>query len=118
MKNRRYCLALDLRNDPQIISQYINHHKQVASEIIESIVTADVTVMDIYLTGNRLFMIMEVGEHFDFDKKAKMDSENPAVQSWEKLMSTLQVPLPWAKPGEKWIIMEHIFSLPTASTDR
>nr|MBI1232371.1 L-rhamnose mutarotase [Cytophagales bacterium] len=118
MENRRYCLALDLINDPQIISQYIHHHKQVSAEIIESIVSADVTVMDIYLTGNRLFMIMEVGEHFDFEEKSKMDSENPAVQSWEKLMSTLQVPLPWAKPGEKWIIMEKIFSLPTSTTDR
>jgi L-rhamnose mutarotase len=117
MENRRYCLALDLRNDPQIISQYINHHKQVASEIIESIVDAGVTVMDIYLTGNRLFMIMEVGEDFDFEEKARMDSKNPAVQNWEKLMSTLQVPLPWAKPGEKWIIMEKIFGLPSSSSD-
>jgi L-rhamnose mutarotase len=111
MENRRYCLALDLKDDSQIIASYVNHHKQVSSEIVKSITDADVTVMDIYLTGNRLFMIMEVGEAFDFDKKSQMDAENPAVQAWEQLMSRLQQPLPWAKEGEKWVVMEKIFSL-------
>ena len=111
MPDRRYCLALDLKNDSETIATYIRHHTQVSTEIIRSITDADVTVMDIYLTGNRLFMIMEVGDSFDFAKKAEMDAENPAVQAWENLMSTLQVPLPWAKEGEKWVVMERIFSL-------
>jgi L-rhamnose mutarotase len=111
-RDRRYCLALDLKNDPATIADYIRHHKNVSSTIIQSITEADVTVMDIYLTGNRLFMIMEVGASFDFGKKAQMDAENHIVQEWERLMSTLQQPLPWALPGEKWVIMEKIFSLP------
>lgn len=112
MPNRRYCLALDLKNDSETIAAYIRYHKQVSSEIIRSITAADITVMDIYLTGNRLFMIMEVGDSFDFEKKTQMDAGNPAVEAWESLMSTLQIPLPWAKPGEKWILLEKIFSLP------
>ena len=112
MKNRRYCLALDLKDDNETIASYVRHHQEVSSAILQSITDADVTVMDIYLTGNRLFMIMEVGEAFDFEKKAEMDADNPAVQAWEALMSSLQQPLPWTKPGEKWIIMEKIFSLP------
>ncbi|HSI77577.1 MAG TPA: L-rhamnose mutarotase [Lunatimonas sp.] len=111
MENRRFCLALDLKDDSETIAAYIHHHRQVSSEIVKSIKDADVTVMDIYLTGNRLFMVMEVGKSFDFDKKAQMDAENPAVQAWENLMSSLQQPLPWSKPGEKWIVMERIFSL-------
>lgn len=111
MENRRFCLALDLKDDSETISAYIHHHKQVSSEIIKSITDADVTVMDIYLTGNRLFMIMEIGDSFDFDKKSQMDLENPEVQAWENLMSSLQQPLPWAKPGEKWVVMEKIFGL-------
>lgn len=112
MENRRYCLALDLKDNSETIASYVSHHLEVSSEIIQSITDADVTVMDIYLTGNRLFMIMEVGEAFDFDKKVQMDKENPAVQAWEKLMSSLQQPLRWSKPGEKWVVMEKIFSLP------
>lgn len=111
MKQRRFCLALDLKDDSETIASYIDHHQQVSSEIIKSITDADITVMDIYLTGNRLFMIMEAGDSFDFEKKSQMDFENPAVQAWENLMSTLQQPLPWAKPGEKWVVMERIFGL-------
>lgn len=111
MENRRFCMALDLKDDSESIAAYIHHHKQVSSEIIKSIKDADVKVMDIYLTGNRLFMIMEVGETFDFDKKDQMDAGNPAVQAWENLMSSLQQPLPWAKTGEKWVVMEKIFGL-------
>jgi L-rhamnose mutarotase len=107
----RYCLALDLKDDPEIIDKYIDYHKKVSTEIISSIKEADIKVMDIYLTGNRLFMIMEVGASFSFEKKAKMDQTNPKVQEWESLMDTLQRALPWAKPGEKWVLMDKIFSL-------
>lgn len=108
---KRYCFALDLQNDPAIIAQYKAHHLKVPDAIKKSIRDADIKLMDIYLTGNRLFMIMEVGEEFSFEKKAKMDASNPQVQEWEELMGRLQKSLPWAPPGEKWVRMDHIFSL-------
>jgi L-rhamnose mutarotase len=67
--------------------------------------------MEIYRTGNRLFMIMDTNENFSFEKKAAMDNTNPKVQEWEQLMWKFQQPLPWAKEGEKWILMEKIFTL-------
>lgn len=67
--------------------------------------------MQIYLTGNRMFMIMEVDETFDQAKKAEMDANNPKVQEWEQLMWKYQQSLPWAKEGEKWLLMERIFQL-------
>lgn len=109
--NRRYCLALDLQDDPDIIEKYKQHHRHVPQNILKSIQEAGIELMDIYITGNRLFMIMEVNEDFDFKKKAAMDAANPDVQNWEALMGTLQKTLPWAKPGEKWVLMEKIFSL-------
>ncbi|MFC4871700.1 L-rhamnose mutarotase [Negadavirga shengliensis] len=109
--NRRFCLALDLKDDPEIIEKYKHHHRHVPENILKSIREAGIRVMDIYLTGNRLFMIMEVAEDFDFEKKEAMDAANPEVQEWEALMDTLQKTLPWAKPGEKWVLMEKIFSL-------
>jgi L-rhamnose mutarotase len=33
------------------------------------------------------------------------------VQQWEQLMWKYQQALPAAKPGEKWLIMDRIFSL-------
>ena len=69
--------------------------------------------MQIFLTGNRMFMIMEVDDTFDPIKKAEMDANNPKVQEWEQLMWDFQQELPWAAKGEKWIALEKIFSLNT-----
>ena len=109
---KRYCLALDLKDDPKLIAEYENYHKKVWPEIIESIKDSGIEVLDIYRTGNRMFMIIEANENFSFEKKAAMDEANPKVKEWEELMWKFQQALPWAKPGEKWILMDKIFELP------
>jgi L-rhamnose mutarotase len=108
---KRYCLALDLKDDPALIDEYETIHKNVWPENIQGIKDAGITVMDIYRTGNRLFMIMEVNDDFSFEKKAAADATNEKVQEWEKLMWKFQAPLPWAKNGEKWVLMNQIFEL-------
>lgn len=40
-----------------------------------------------------------------------MDTTNPFVQQWEELMWKFQQPLPSAKEGEKWMLMQKIFEL-------
>jgi L-rhamnose mutarotase len=107
----RYCLALDLKDDPALIAEYEQYHRQIWPEIIESIKSSGIDVLDIYRTGNRLFMIMETNERFSFDQKARADASNAKVQEWEALMWKFQQALPWAKPGEKWILMDKIFEL-------
>lgn len=109
----RYCLALDLKNDPESIENYKKYHRKdnFRPEITESIKEAGISNMEIYLTGNRLFMIMEVDESFGFERKTKMDAENPKVQDWENFVSQFQQKLPWAKEGEKWVLMEKIYKL-------
>ena len=111
---KRYCLALDLVNDPALIAEYEQWHQSgnVWPEIKKSISEAGITNMEIYRTGNRLFMIMETDDTFSFERKSEMDANNPKVQEWETLMWKFQQALPWAKPGEKWIVMEKIFGLP------
>ena len=57
-------------------------------------------------------MVMEVERrHFSFEKKAAADAANQKVQEWETLMWNYQQALPGALPGEKWKIMESVFSL-------
>lgn len=109
---KKYCLALDLKDDPGLIDQYKNWHKQVWPEIIESIRGSGVQALDIFCTGNRLFMILEADDTFSFEEKALADAANPRVQEWETLMWQFQQALPWSKPGEKWMLMEKIFELP------
>ena len=111
---RRYCLTLDLKDDPTLIAEYRKHHEKIWPEIAQSLRDAGIEDMEIYLFGTRLFMIMEVGDRFSFAAKADADRNNPQVQKWEQLMWRFQQPLPQAKPGEKWLLMERIFKLSKA----
>ena len=108
---RRYCLALDLKDDPELIAEYEDHHRAVWPEVLASIRDSGILDMEIHRAGNRLFMVMEVSDDFSFEAKARADGANPRVQAWEELMWRFQQPLPWAEPGEKWILMERIFKL-------
>lgn len=110
---KRYALALDLIDEPKLITEYEHWHKAERGwpEIRESIIGAGISDMQIYRTGNRLFMIMETEDGFSFERKSMMDQTNSKVQEWERLMWGYQQPLPWAKPGEKWLLMDKIFQL-------
>ena len=108
---KRFCLALDLKEDTKLIAEYEDYHKKIWPEIIKSIKVSGIEVLDIYRTGNRMFMIIEANEDFSFEKKATLDAKNSKVQEWENLMWKFQQALPWAKTGEKWILMDKIFSL-------
>ena len=108
---KRYCLALDLVDDEELIREYEAYHRQVWPEIKESIVTSGIEDMEIYRFANRLFMVMDVSDNFNFSEKKEADIVNPKVQEWEKLMWKYQQAIPGAKQGEKWVLMEKIFSL-------
>lgn len=108
---KRYCLALDLKDDPALIAEYEAHHRAVWPGILSSISDSGIEKMEIYRYSNRLFMIMEVNDTFSFEAKGKADATNEVVQEWEQLMWKYQQSLPGAKPGEKWMLMEKIFSL-------
>jgi L-rhamnose mutarotase len=109
--NRRYCLTLDLKDDPSLIAEYKRYHEKIWPEITKSIKDSGIENLEIYLLGTRMFMIMEVNDSFSFDAKGKADKANPKVQEWEELMWKFQKPLPQARPGEKWLLMERIFKL-------
>jgi L-rhamnose mutarotase len=108
---KRYCLALDLKDDAELIKAYEDWHLKVWPEIKKSIFDSGILNMEIYRLSNRMFMIMETEDSFSFEKKAAMDTANSKVQQWEELMWKFQQPLPFAKKGEKWILMNKIFDL-------
>ncbi len=107
----RFCLTLNLKNDPQLIKEYEEYHKVVWPEIIRSIKDAGIDNMEIYRCGTSLFMIMEVNDDFSFEKKQEADLHNEKVQQWEKLMWKYQQPLKNFLKGEKWMLMTKIFEL-------
>ena len=108
---KKYCLALDLYEDEDLIRQYEEQHKSVWPEIQQSIRDSGIEEMEIYRLGNRLFMIMVTNDDFSFEEKAAADAASEIVQKWETMLWKFQKPLPWAKPGEKWMLMDKIFEL-------
>lgn len=107
----RYCLNLDLKNDPAVIEEYKRYHRDVWPEVKKSLYDVGILEMEIYLITNRLFMIIETTDSFTFDAKSKADLANPKVQEWETIMGNFQLPLPGSKPGEKWVLGERVFKL-------
>ncbi|MCM4153781.1 L-rhamnose mutarotase [Arenibacter sp. N53] len=108
---KRYCLALDLKDDPELIKAYDDYHKEVWPEILQSLRESGIKDMEIYRLRNRMFMIIDADDSFSFEKKAKIDAKYPENEKWEEIMWKFQQALPFAKPGEKWMEMEKVFKL-------
>lgn len=109
----RHCLTLDLQADPAKIAEYKRHHEKIWPEIRDSLFDSGVRDMEIYLSGTRLLMIMDVADNFSFEKKAAMDSANPRVLEWEALMANFQDVPQGADPVKRWSVMDKIFDLKT-----
>ncbi len=114
MVTRKLYYACDLIDKPELIQEYKRYHAKENAwpEITKSIKDSGIIDLEIYILANRLFMIMEVDETFSPERKQMMDTANPKVQEWEKLMWQFQQAPPGAKDGEKWLPMEQIYKLP------
>lgn len=110
---KTYCFALDLHNDPDLIAKYRWYHRQenVWPAVLECIRANGVVSQRIYLSGDRLVMILETADDFDLEAKMAADSQSPEMRKWEELMWKFQKRLPQARPGEKWVRMEKIFEV-------
>jgi L-rhamnose mutarotase len=109
----RLFYALDLHDDPVLIDEYDRWHQadSVWPDILQSLRATGLEEAEIFRTGNRLVLVLDVSAEFDAAAKAAADEADPRVQAWETLMWNYQKALPWARPGEKWVLMRRIFSL-------
>jgi len=107
----RHCLTLDLKNDETAISEYRRYHVKIWPEVRDSLIEAGVVDMEIYLTGTRLFMILDVNDGFSLSAKAAADAVNVKVQEWETTMHGFQKRLPESGPENWWVVMDRIFNL-------
>lgn len=109
---KQYALALDLKNDPDLIIEYEERHKSIWPEIQESILSTGILSMQIFRLETRLFMLIEAEDWFSFEDKAAADAASEIVQKWEDLMSTYQQGIPGVDDSNgKWVLMKEIFSL-------
>lgn len=110
---KRYCQTLDLKDDPELIAEYRKRHTENEAwpEVLQGIRSIGILEMEIYILGNRLFMIVETPLDFDWDEAFARLAALPRQEEWETYMSIFQVARPGATSAEKWRMMERIFHL-------
>ena len=110
---KKYCQTLDLKDDPKLIEEYVKRHGEQEAwlEIREGIRSVGILEMEIFISGNRLFMIVETPLDFDWDEAFARLATLPRQQEWEDYMSIFQNAAPNATSAEKWKQMERIFRL-------
>jgi L-rhamnose mutarotase len=109
----QYILALDLKDDPELILEYEAHHRAIWPEVAAHLRAQGITGMTIHRLGTRMVMVMTTDDLvFDADRYATESAGHPSIQRWEALMWKFQLPTPWTPAGQKWTVMTKIFDLP------
>ena len=109
---KRYCQTLDLVDNPALIKEYIDAHSQENhwKEVRKGLREIGILEMEIYLHGNRLFMIVETELDFDWDTAFSKLETLPQQVEWESKMSVFQQ-TKGDKASDKWMLMDRIFHL-------
>ena len=110
---KRYCQTLDLKEDSKLIAEYRKRHSQgeVWTETLEAIRAVGILEMEIYILGNRLFMIVEAPLDFEWDSAMAKMATLPRQEEWEAYMSIFQEAKEGASSAEKWQLMDRMFYL-------
>lgn len=106
---KRYCQTLELTDNPELIEQYVEAHAHVWPEIIEGQHAVGILEMQIYRKGNRLFMICDTVDDFEWERDMKRLATMPRQAEWEAYVSRFQGCAANARSDEKWQLMEKIF---------
>lgn len=110
---KRYCQTLELKDNPELIQEYIERHSEACHwpEIREGIRSVGILEMEIYLLGTKLFMIVETPPDFQWDSAFEKLATLPRQAEWEEYMSLFQDAEPKATSAGKWKQMDRIFCL-------
>ena len=110
---KRYCQTIDLSDNLCIRDSYKECHSKANAwpEIREGIREVGILEMEMYITGNRVFMIVETPLDFDWDTAMKRLATLPRQAEWENFVATFQGCNPDSTSAEKWTLMERMFYL-------
>lgn len=111
---KRYCRTMQLREgDQKFIDDYRHAHSEgvIWKEVIDGIRQVGILEMEIYILGNKLFMIVETPLDFNWDEAMERLAKLPRQQEWETFMSRFQDCSAEATADEKWQMMDRMFHL-------
>lgn len=108
-----YAQCLDLVDDPDLIREYVEAHRNVPAAVEAALREIGITSMRIHRLGTRLSMTIETRDGFDPARDYQRYAEVPEAAAWDARMRKYQKPAPGAKPGEWWAAMEPVYELST-----
>ena len=112
-KTKRYVQTLELRDDPEMIKEYLKWHSEEHhwKEIRDGIKEVGILEMEIYILGTKLVMIVDTPEDFNWQEAMDKLATLPRQAEWEAFVSQLQGCKEDARSDEKWNMMERMFYL-------
>jgi L-rhamnose mutarotase len=110
---KRFCKTLELRDDADLIAAYKLAHARENTwpEINQGMKEVGILDMEIYISGKKLFMIMDTVPDFNHEEAMTELASKPRQAEWEKHMSRFQQTSENATADEKWQLMERIYKL-------
>lgn len=108
---KRFCQTLELQDNPELVDAYIREHANVWPEVQTGIREVGILDMQIYALGNRLFMIMDTVDDFDWVESNARLATLPRQAEWEAYMAGFQGCDPALPSTSKWNLMNKIFEL-------
>lgn len=110
---KRYCQTLSLKDNPTLIAEYRKIHSEAEAwpEIRAGIRSVGILEMEMYIYGNRVFMIVETPLDFDWESAMQKLSGLPRQQEWEDFVSRFQDCFQGSTSAQKWTLMERMFYL-------
>ena len=108
-----FAQTLELKDDPALIAEYVEHHRHVWPEVVRALRAIGIARLRIFLHSNRLFMYGEVPDGFDPLRDYQRYSDDPLCREWDEAMRRFQQQVPGADPASWWTPMEEVFDLET-----
>lgn len=112
--SHRHCFALDLVDETSSIRAYEEWHQpgKTPSEVIAFFRSQGVEDLQIYRTGNRLFMILDLEDKVGMSEFAGAGAANSDMQAWADRMSAFQQSIAAAHSSSpSWVAMSKLFNL-------
>ena len=108
---KRYCQTLELANDEELIRKYVEVHAHVWPEVMEGQREVGILDMQIYRYQNRVFMICDTVDDFDWERGMARLATLPRQAEWEAYVAKYQGCDPSLPSASKWHLMEQIYHL-------
>lgn len=104
---QRYGRVLKLRAGAE--ADYEKYHAAVWPEALAAIEKSGIRNYSIFRYHQWLFSCFELADDASLESIGKIFAACPACVKWEKIMQTLQEPLPESGQGNWWVPMKEVF---------